>query len=351
VYRLFPVNPTLSHLISAFIEILATDPRDHIYGLLGMLPPNSHATKIEVDYRKTAEEVFQRTMEYLIAGENTAEPWRSMSVEPTLTQLTTPSWVPFWHRERFTRFSLGGPEDIPPITYTGPRRSFIEGDTLTVYGLIFDSIGTATENLSPKNLKSIVLSQVDYHLSTNITESVEIEEAARQTLLMMDTEKEGLVPQNHEGDQEFFYYFASWVLESRGLSSDIFRENPRLIGLAESSRIFREAYPEDCKTDLNIQDLVSSDKSLQWLFDQVEEGPGSGRSATTALFDTQLSLGRNVFRGIEGFSRVDAVAEGLLQMYIITPLTRILSPMANKSTALLAQTILGQPHEQLCSSS
>jgi hypothetical protein len=66
VYRLFPVNPTLSHLISAFIETLATDPRDHIYGLLGMLPPNSHATKIEVDYRKTAEEVFQRTMEYLI---------------------------------------------------------------------------------------------------------------------------------------------------------------------------------------------------------------------------------------------------------------------------------------------
>jgi hypothetical protein len=123
-----------------------------------MLPPNSHATKIEVDYRKTAEEVFQRTMEYLIAGENTAEPWRSMSVEPTLRQLITPSWVPFWHRERFTRFSLGGPEDIPPITYTGPRRSFIEGDTLTVYGLIFDSIGTATENLSPKNLKSIVLS-------------------------------------------------------------------------------------------------------------------------------------------------------------------------------------------------
>jgi hypothetical protein len=123
------------------------------------------------------------------------------------------------------------------------------------------------------------------------------------------------------------------------------------LALQNRAVFFAEAYPEGCKTDLNIQDLVSSDKSLQWLFDQVEEGLGSGRSATTALFDTQLSLGRNVFRGIEGFSRVDAIAESLWQKYIITPLTRILSPMANKSTALLAQTILGQPHEQLCSSS
>jgi hypothetical protein len=55
----FPVDPTLSHLINAFINTLATDPRDHIYGLLEMLPPNSHATKIEVDYRETVEEVFQ----------------------------------------------------------------------------------------------------------------------------------------------------------------------------------------------------------------------------------------------------------------------------------------------------
>jgi hypothetical protein len=118
-----------------------------------MLPPNSHAIKIEVGYRKTIEEVFQRTMEYLIAEEDTAEPWRSMSLEPTLRIPTSPSWVPFWHTKRFKRFGLGGLEDLLPITYPdGPRRSFIEGDTLTVYGLIFDSIERVTENISPKNL-------------------------------------------------------------------------------------------------------------------------------------------------------------------------------------------------------
>jgi hypothetical protein len=66
----------------------------------------------------------------------------------------------------------------------------------------------------------------------------------------------------------------------------------------------REAYPEERKTDANIQDLVSSDKSLQWLLDQVKKGPGSGKSVTTALFDTQLNLGRKIFRGVEGFSGV-----------------------------------------------
>jgi hypothetical protein len=73
-----------------------------------------------------------------------------MRVEPTLRLPKTPSWVPFWHRERFRRFSVGPLEDLPPITLTGPRRSFIKGDILTVYGLIFDSIETVTENISPK---------------------------------------------------------------------------------------------------------------------------------------------------------------------------------------------------------
>jgi hypothetical protein len=192
-----------------------------------MLPPNSHATKIEVDYRQTVEEVFQRTMEYLIAEEDTPEPWRSMRVEPSLRLPITPSWVPFWHRERFRRFSLGPLEDLPPITHAGPCRSFVDGDVLTVYGLIFDSIETVTENISPKNLKSILLSEVDYHLSTNITESVEIDEVAQQTLLTMDTGERGLTPQNHERDQNFFYYFASWALESCSFSPDVFRDNPR----------------------------------------------------------------------------------------------------------------------------
>jgi hypothetical protein len=68
----------------------------------------------------------------------------------------------------------------------------------------------------------------------------------------METRKRGLIPQKHERDPEFFYYFASWVLESRGFGSDVFRHNPKLKDLAESCRTLREAYPEECKTDMNI---------------------------------------------------------------------------------------------------
>jgi len=50
-----------------------------------------------------------------------------------------------------------------------------------------------------------------------------------------------------------------------------------------------------------------------------------------------------------GVKEFDAVAESLLQMYIITPLTLILNPVTNISTASLVQTLLEQPHEQLCS--
>jgi hypothetical protein len=109
---------------------------------------------------------------------------------------------------------------------------------------------------------------------------------------------------SRKGSKKNFYYFASWVLESRGFNSDVLRDNPRLKDLAESSRILRDTYPEECKTITNIQDPASSDKSLQWLLGQVKKGPGSGKSVTTAIFDTQLNLGRNIFRGVEGFSGV-----------------------------------------------
>ena len=71
MYKTFPFNHDLSHLIGVYIDRFATDPHETIYSLLGMLPSYDYVTKIEADYRKTVEEVVQRIMEYLIAKEDT----------------------------------------------------------------------------------------------------------------------------------------------------------------------------------------------------------------------------------------------------------------------------------------
>jgi hypothetical protein len=46
-----------------------TDPRDLIFGLLGMLDPGPQKEGIIVDYTKSVEEVFQNAMEALCRRE------------------------------------------------------------------------------------------------------------------------------------------------------------------------------------------------------------------------------------------------------------------------------------------
>jgi hypothetical protein len=64
---------------------------------------------------------------------------------------------------------------------------------------------------------------------------------------------------------------------------------------------------------------------------------------------TQMDMMGSFMR--HGVKEFDAVAESLLQMYTNPLLTLTLSPIANISTVLPAQTLLGQLLARLCSSS
>ncbi|KAF2810701.1 HET-domain-containing protein [Mytilinidion resinicola] len=78
-------------VLSLGIMGIATDPRDHIYGLLGLLPKNI-LDRIDVDYSATANQVFADFMKIFIeeTGELDAIFFRSQR------QTTKPSWVTDW---------------------------------------------------------------------------------------------------------------------------------------------------------------------------------------------------------------------------------------------------------------
>ncbi|KAJ4132505.1 hypothetical protein NW754_015322 [Fusarium falciforme] len=90
----------------------ATDPRDRIYGLLGMLKTDGLGTTIPVDYHKPTAAVYSDAMAHIFSqgegpfflsgvwlpGVSAAAP-RIDSLPPTVDQPSLPSWVPDFSRQ------------------------------------------------------------------------------------------------------------------------------------------------------------------------------------------------------------------------------------------------------------
>jgi hypothetical protein len=144
----------------------ATDPRDHIYGLLGLLDETSldsmTSISITVDYRKSCAEVYADAMAHIfsrgegpyflsgvyLSGGPCAAP-QIRSLPPATAQLGLPSWVPDFSRQNFdqttqpygyhfhpptTMHASGAGQDANNGTVLG------DGRTLQVEGLVVDTI-------------------------------------------------------------------------------------------------------------------------------------------------------------------------------------------------------------------
>lgn len=146
----------------------ATDPRDRIYGLLGLLEEGARDPKlsitIPVDYQKSCSETYTDAVAHIfsrgegpyflsgmyLSGGPSAAPWIA-SLPSTTDQPDLPSWVPDFTRQDFEKTEQ--PEGYcfhPPATMhaSGPGRGAKNGAvlddrrTLQVAGLIVDTIAS-----------------------------------------------------------------------------------------------------------------------------------------------------------------------------------------------------------------
>ena len=91
-------TPSLPNLLSLTHHFEATNPRDYIYALLGILPEdNRDRTSIPQDYRASVSNVFTRLAKHFIKSTGTLN---ALSAIPPLAACVTiegvPSWVPDW---------------------------------------------------------------------------------------------------------------------------------------------------------------------------------------------------------------------------------------------------------------
>jgi len=140
----------------------ATDPRDRIYGLLGLLKEDVQSMPIQVDYRKSCAGVYIDALKHIftsgegpnflsgmhLSGGLVAAP-HIASLPASLEQPNLPSWVPDFTRQTSeTAWQPSGLAFLPPATMTasgagqGAKNGEVleDGRTLQVEGLFVDTI-------------------------------------------------------------------------------------------------------------------------------------------------------------------------------------------------------------------
>ncbi|KAH6613025.1 heterokaryon incompatibility protein-domain-containing protein [Boeremia exigua] len=151
----------LLSLLNNFRPYSATDSRDMVYGLLGILSKLSSfdSASISVDYTKTVAEVYTDIAVEIIRVSQDLEILNHVSHPEILgPELDFPSWVPRWDRARTalgfsssdeTRFKLSFPASL-----RGDEKALsyyrVEGGKLFAYGTCYNEVKSVLSLVGPE---------------------------------------------------------------------------------------------------------------------------------------------------------------------------------------------------------
>jgi hypothetical protein len=137
---------SLYQLLSYTSEFRATDPRDRIYGKLGLHAFSRSGMRIEPDYDKTVKEVYR---DFAVLGMNHYANLEILSFAGLKDRMRhdVPSWVPQWDKNLVsTSISVQGSEPFSTWTWNATDNIPLEtpakfrNDSLFVKGVTLDQI-------------------------------------------------------------------------------------------------------------------------------------------------------------------------------------------------------------------
>ncbi|KAH8755468.1 heterokaryon incompatibility protein-domain-containing protein [Hyaloscypha sp. PMI_1271] len=295
---------SLTSINRSFPASKVTDPRDYVYGYLGILDSHSLKHEIHVDYSSTVEEVFRKATEKVTIEERGLDYLKDQTVEPnSRPRAAMPSWVRDWGfmQDNFQ------PRLVPEVAERlGAKQTvFVDGNYLTAHGLIIDSTEEVSDNLREGNIKQIMLGTF-INLLSGLSEMTiaDVSMAARKTLDCFD----GLAqtrphPSGPISEKSFFTLLASIYL---GLGPWASSQNPKVGTLLKTKCSLRSRKSDEFEEDKNIMRLAQKNVLLQWSTEQsacAEELDLNSCAVELAhrLFLDARSLGVNMFKGTKGF--------------------------------------------------
>jgi hypothetical protein len=150
--RSFPQvkGPSMTVVLDLCRKANVTDPRDKVYGILGLLPPNI-AASISPDYELSYEQVFYQFARTMIKDEKGLEAILSWCSFKELSSL--PSWIPDWttyfsrnHIQWLRRRKAAG--SAAAEWSISPDDPYTDKQYLTCKGFTFDSVNSVSASLS-----------------------------------------------------------------------------------------------------------------------------------------------------------------------------------------------------------
>lgn len=143
VIRFDDPSNTLVALLRKFHEFNSTDPRDKVYGLLGIVPnPGERQTLIEVDYEKSVAQVYTDVAEACIRREAGLSVLSYVQHGSELGGNSgIPSWVPVWNAtSAMTLGSLPSAWNTCGPDHELPDFQILDKGTLVVRGVLYDEV-------------------------------------------------------------------------------------------------------------------------------------------------------------------------------------------------------------------
>jgi hypothetical protein len=304
--------PSILFILGLFPDVKVSDPRDYVYGYLGILNDLLLKYKIHADYSKTIEEVFHRTSEDIIVQEQDLELLTRQLLEPSCRpRASMPSWVRDWASFEAEFLPMVVPEIEAQLGYE--QATSVEGDYLTAQGLIIDSIEDVSDNLCAENSPNIVLELFVTLLFTPEAKTTEdIVKAAEKTSQCCDVRSDD--PHRQFSKQAWYTLLSRYLLGSLGLTADVLIQNPTMGTLSKTNISLRKRILGELENSTNIVDLVKSSVILRWLTDQKctdDELENCALMLNIRLFSSKKGLGVNIFRSTKGFRGIGPAGRNL----------------------------------------
>ncbi|KAH9885052.1 heterokaryon incompatibility protein-domain-containing protein [Xylariomycetidae sp. FL2044] len=128
------------HILYLASNFRATDPRDVVYGLRGMMKCNDGGWLLEPDYNKTTVDVYRDSVEAALIN------FKNVNALMYVHGVEHPSWVPRWNEPMLFRnpFRFGRPLPWRPAGDSLPKWSIDrQQNLLSLHGLNLDKIERA----------------------------------------------------------------------------------------------------------------------------------------------------------------------------------------------------------------
>ncbi|EWG48728.1 hypothetical protein FVEG_16315 [Fusarium verticillioides 7600] len=145
-------RPSLGGCLAILLDITrdydATDPRDKVYAVIGLLEKIGFQSPLTVSYRISVEDLYTHVAKIIQRDSKTMDVMSYVDVEPLTRQGTPsslPSWVPNWTAPSSYMSICGESRDTKPrFSFTGDSKALCRSpsneNTIFLKGFIFDTI-------------------------------------------------------------------------------------------------------------------------------------------------------------------------------------------------------------------